>query len=87
MRKEYDFSKAKKNPYSTKLKRQITIRLDADTIEYFKRIAASTEIPYQKLINLYLRDCALEERQPQIAWSSRGEQAAGCDAALRRKSA
>ena len=87
MRKEYDFSNARKNPYPTKLKRQITIRLDADTIEYFKRIAAATEIPYQKLINLYLRDCALEERKPQITWGSRGEQSAGFDAASRRKSA
>ena len=87
MRKEYDFSKARKNPYPAKLKRQITIRLDSDTIEYFKRIAAATEIPYQKLINLYLRDCALEERKPHIAWEARGEQSAGVDAASRRKSA
>jgi len=87
MRKEYDFSNARRNPYPAKLKRQITIRLDADTIEYFKRIAVTTEIPYQKLINLYLRDCALEGRKPQIAWEVREEQSAGFDAASRRKSA
>jgi uncharacterized protein (DUF4415 family) len=85
MRKEYNFSKAKKNPYPAKLKRQITIRLDADTIDYFKRIAASTEIPYQKLINLYLRDCALEERKPQIAWEVSAAKPAASETTSRRK--
>ena len=51
MRKEYDFSKAKKNPYVTKVKKQITIRLDEDAIEYFKTISEEIGIPYQSLIN------------------------------------
>ena len=63
MRKEYDFSKAKRNPYAKRLKRQITIRLDEPTIEYFKRLAEETGIPYQTLINLYLRDCASRQRK------------------------
>ena len=58
MRKRYDFSKAKRNPYSRRLKKQITIRLDEDTLAYFKALAEDTDIPYQTLINLYLRECA-----------------------------
>ena len=68
MRKEYDFSKAKKNPYANKLKKQITIRIENETIEYFKKIAAETDIPYQKLINLFLRDCAEKKKKPEIKW-------------------
>jgi predicted DNA binding CopG/RHH family protein len=56
MRKEYDFSKAKKNPYASQLKRPITIRLDEDSVTYFKTISEEVGIPYQSLINLYLRD-------------------------------
>lgn len=70
MKKEYDFSKAKKNPYSKKLKRQVTIRLDEMTISYFKELAAETGIPYQTLINLYLRDCATSKRKPSFRWKS-----------------
>ena len=68
MRNEYDFSKAKKNPYANKLKKQITIRIENETIEYFKKIAAETDIPYQKLINLFLRDCAEKKKKPEIKW-------------------
>ena len=58
MRSNYDFSKARKNPYAKQLKKQITIRLDWETIRYFKSLAAQTGVSYQTLINLYLRDCA-----------------------------
>jgi len=68
MRKEYDFSKSVKNPYTKKLKKQITIRLETETIEYFKKIAAETDIPYQKLINLFLRSCAQNKIKPSINW-------------------
>ncbi len=70
MRKEYDFSKSIKNPYARKLKKQITIRLENETIAYFKRLAEETDIPYQKLINLYLRDCAQNQLKPSIKWSN-----------------
>ena len=59
MRAEYDFSKARKNPYAKLLKQSVTIRLDAPTIAYFKSLSAELDIPSQTLINLYLRDCAL----------------------------
>jgi uncharacterized protein (DUF4415 family) len=68
MRKEYDFSKAKKNPYASQLKKQITIRLDEDAIDYFKSISETIGIPYQSLINLYLRDCAASHRKLSLAW-------------------
>jgi predicted DNA binding CopG/RHH family protein len=68
MRKEYDFSKAKKNPYASLLKKQVTIRLDEATIKYFKELAAKAGIPYQTLINLYLRDCAASGRKISIEW-------------------
>jgi hypothetical protein len=68
MRAEYDFSKSKKNPYARLLKRQITIRLDTTAVEYFKEVAAELDMPYQNLINLYLRDCAARKRRPDIQW-------------------
>lgn len=68
MRDEYDFSNATKNPYAKALKRQITIRIDEPTIEYFKQMAEENGIPYQSLINLYLRDCAQANRKLEIAW-------------------
>jgi predicted DNA binding CopG/RHH family protein len=68
MRKEYDFSKGRRNPYAAKLKRSITIRLDEATIAYFKDLAAETEIPYQTLINLYLRECAATGRRLTMEW-------------------
>lgn len=70
MRKEYDFSKARRNPYAARLKRQVTIRLDEQTIEYFKRMAEESGIPYQTLINLYLRDCATSKKRLSVAWKS-----------------
>lgn len=68
MRKEYDFSNARRNPYAKRLKRSVTIRLDEPTISYFKRLAVETEIPYQTLINLYLRDCAAHRRKLAMSW-------------------
>jgi predicted DNA binding CopG/RHH family protein len=68
MREEYDFSKAKQNPYLKKLRKQITIRIDADTIEYFKKQADETGIKYQNLINLYLSECAINGKTVKIAW-------------------
>jgi uncharacterized protein (DUF4415 family) len=68
MRKEYDFSRAKRNPYSRMLKRQVTIRLDDETVEYFKKMAKEAEVPYQTLINLYLRDCAVSNRRLRLRW-------------------
>jgi len=63
MRAEYDFSKSKKNPYIGKLKQQITIRLDTDTVSYFKSLSEETGITYQNLINLYLADCAKNHKK------------------------
>lgn len=68
MREEYDFSNARKNPYVKAQKRQITINLDSSVIDYFKTQAETSGIPYQTLINLYLRDCAEEKKKLQIAW-------------------
>lgn len=70
MRKHYDFSKAKRNPYAKRLKQQITIRLDKPTIEYFKELAGESGIPYQTLINLYLRDCAATGRKLSMRWKT-----------------
>jgi predicted DNA binding CopG/RHH family protein len=69
MRKEYDFSKARPNPYAKRLKRSVTIRIDERTIAYFKELAADTGIPYQTLINSYLRDCAASKRRPTMRWT------------------
>ena len=69
MRKEYDFTAAKKNPYAAQLKKQITIRLDEESIGYFKSISQEAGIPYQSLINLYLRDCAANRRKLNLNWS------------------
>jgi uncharacterized protein (DUF4415 family) len=68
MRKEYNFAKSKKNPYAPQLKKQITIRLDEDAIAYFKAISEEVGIPYQSLINLYLRDCAASNRKLDLSW-------------------
>ncbi len=68
MRKEYDFSKARKNPYASLIKKQVTIRLDEGTVKYFKELAAGAGIPYQTLINLYLRDCAVSGRKLAMEW-------------------
>jgi uncharacterized protein (DUF4415 family) len=77
MRKEYDFSKSRKNPYLKQLKSQITIRLDTTAVDYFKRMGAELGIPYQNLINLFLRDCAVEKRRPSIQWLKTAPPASG----------
>ena len=68
MKTEYDFSRAKKNPYAKCLKQRVTIRLDEPTVGYFKKLAEDTGIPYQTLINLYLRDCAESKRELNLEW-------------------
>lgn len=68
MRDEYDFSEARKNPYAKMLKKQITINIDSNAIEYFKEQASVTGIPYQTLINLYLTDCARQHRKLTVSW-------------------
>ena len=73
MKKEYDFSKGKKNPYIAALKKQVTIRLDPETIAYFKHLSEDNGIPYQTLINLYLRDCAQKHKKLNVEWSSNKE--------------
>lgn len=72
MRKKYDFSKARKNPYARRLKKQLTIRLDEDTLAYFRQLAEETEIPYQTLINFYLRECAQQKKRPSLRWKTAG---------------
>ena len=69
MLNEYDFSNARPNPYAKKLKKQITINIDAATVDFFKSQAAETGIPYQTLINLYLTDCAESDRRLSIKWA------------------
>jgi predicted DNA binding CopG/RHH family protein len=68
MRSEYDFSQSRKNPYANQLKRQVTIRLDTTAVDYFKEMAAELGMPYQNLINLFLRDCAMRKRRPVVQW-------------------
>lgn len=72
VRAHYDFTKmkARKNPYTKLLKQSVTIRLDRDTVAYFKAMAAKTGLPYQQLINMYLRDCAIQQRQLSMRWAS-----------------
>lgn len=73
MKSEYDFSKMKsrKNPYASKLKKSVTIRHGEDVIEHFKTMAEETGIPYQSLINLYLRDCVAQHREIDLSWQSK----------------
>jgi len=68
MKKEYDFSQSIKNPYIKKLKKQISIRIENDTVEYFKELALKTGIPYQNLMNMFLRECAEKNMKPNILW-------------------
>lgn len=72
MKAEYDLSKMKSrnNPYASKLKKPVTMRLSEDVVEYFKAMAEETGVPYQSLINLYLRDCVLHHRKVDINWHS-----------------
>jgi uncharacterized protein (DUF4415 family) len=70
MKDEYDFAKmdSRRNPYAKQLKRPVTIRLGEDVIDWFKALAEETGIPYQSLINLYLRDCMVSDRRPDLGW-------------------
>ena len=72
MKKEYDLSKmqSRKNPYASKLKKSVTMRLSEDIISYFKDMSVESGVPYQSLINLYLRDCVLNHRKINISWNS-----------------
>jgi predicted DNA binding CopG/RHH family protein len=72
MRKHYDFDKMKgeKNPYVKQMKQPITIRLDTSTVAYFKNLSEELGMPYQHLINLYLRDCALNQRKLKLKWAT-----------------
>jgi len=70
MREEYDFTESVPNPYAKKLKKQVTIRLEEDVVDYFKALAEETDIPYQTLINLYLKDCMKAQRKPSLEWVS-----------------
>ena len=74
MRAHYDFSKmkARRNPYIRMLKQSVTIRLDRDTVEYFRSLAVKTGLPYQRLINLYLRDCAMHRKELSVRWAVAG---------------
>jgi hypothetical protein len=85
MRSEYDFSKSRKNPYAKCLKRQVTIRLDAASVDYFKQLAAELGVPYQNLINLFLRDCAARKRRPAIHWPAELPKPAAARRAARTK--
>lgn len=68
MKKRYDLSKSVRSPYIRKAKKQLTIRLDEDTIDYFRALAEKNGVPYQNLINLYLRDCAQSDRKLSMKW-------------------
>jgi predicted DNA binding CopG/RHH family protein len=72
MKESYDFSKGRRNPYAKRLKKQVTIRLDEPTLNYFKDLAEDTGIPYQTLINLFLRDCAQAKKRPAMKWRATG---------------
>ena len=73
MKDEYDLSKMKsrKNPYASKLKKPVTMRISEDVIEYFKDMADENGLPYQSLINLYLRDCVAQHRKIDILWEAK----------------
>jgi len=62
--------KGRRNPYVRRLKQPVTIRLDRETVAYFKALAAKTQLPYQHLINLYLRECAMQHKEPRLEWAS-----------------
>lgn len=73
MKKEYDLStmEFRKNPYAAKLKKPVTIRLSEGVLSYFKQMADESGVPYQSLINLYLRDCVIQQRKMDISWQSK----------------
>ena len=69
MKEEYDFSNSIKNPYASKVKKQISIKIETDTIDYFKALAKKVGIPYQNLMNSYLTDCAMKHVEPELKWA------------------
>jgi len=69
MKEEYDFSNSVKNPYAKKVKKQISIKIESDTIDYFKELSVKVGIPYQNLINSYLTDCAIKHVEPELKWA------------------
>ena len=73
MKSEYDLStmKSRRNPYAAKLKKSVTMRLSEDVVTYFKSMAEQAGVPYQSLINLYLRDCVMQHRQIKISWPAK----------------
>lgn len=74
MRKTYDFTEARRNPYAKRLKKQVTIRLDIPTLDYFKELSEELGIPYQTLINHYLQECAASGKRPSMTWRSGSRQ-------------
>ena len=70
MREEYDFSNSVKNPYAKRVKKQISIRIETNTINYFKELAKETGVSYQNLINSYLTDCAHRNIKPEVKWQT-----------------
>jgi uncharacterized protein (DUF4415 family) len=72
MRDHYDFAamRSRRNPYAKYLKQPVTMRVDRETLDYFRRMAEETGVPYQTLINLYLRDCAQQQRKLQMQWAT-----------------
>ena len=81
MKKNYDFSNAIRNPYAKRLKKQLTIRLDTETVGYFQELSRELSLPYQTLMNMYLRDCATTRRRPE--WTA-GTKRARANRALQR---
>ena len=73
MKNEYDLSKiqSRKNPYASRLKKPVTMRISEDVVEYFKSMAEDSGVPYQSLINLYLRDCVAQHRKIDISWDAK----------------
>ena len=69
MKEEYDFSNSVQNPYAKKVKKQISIKIESETIDYFKELAKKVGIPYQNLINSYLTDCAMKHVEPELKWA------------------
>ena len=73
MKKQYDFSKARRNPYAKRLKKPLTIRVDETTLEYFKDLGERVGMPYQTLINMYLRDCAENRKELRLQWTTKDD--------------
>jgi uncharacterized protein (DUF4415 family) len=75
MKKQYDFSKARRNPYAKRLKKPLTIRVDEITLDYFKDLGERVGMPYQTLINMYLRDCAENRKELRLQWTTKDDAA------------